>query len=57
MKLSSLDRRLVAEHAGDEPAHGLDDDEGGQLAAGEHVVADRELAVDKVVAIRWSTPS
>ena len=32
---------------GQQPDHGVDDDERGQLAAGQHVVADRQLEVDQ----------
>ena len=37
---------LVAEDAGEEAGDGVEDDEGGELAAAEYVVADRELLVD-----------
>ena len=46
---SSARRLLVAHHAGHEPGDRLDDHERGRLAAREHVVADRELAVAEVV--------
>src|SRR5579875_479187 len=42
-------RRLVAEHPGNEPGHRLEDDEGRELATGEHVVTDGELAVHERV--------
>ena len=34
---------------GHQAADGLDDHEGGDLASGEHVVADRQLAIDEMV--------
>ena len=49
MKLSSSGRGLVAHDPGHEPGDGLDDHERGRLPPGQHVVADRELAVDQVV--------
>ena len=48
-KLSSSVDSLVAQDAGQEPGHGLDHHQGGQLAAGQHEVADRQLAVAQVV--------
>src|SRR3954464_12131065 len=39
---------FVPEDAGNEPRDGVDDGEGGELTAGEHEVADRELLVDVV---------
>ena len=44
-----IGRRLVADDAGHEARHRLDHDQRGRLAAGEHEVADRELAVAEVV--------
>ena len=35
--------RGVAEHAGQQPADRLGDDQDGDLAAGEHVVAEADL--------------
>ena len=43
-------RGRVAEHAGHEAADRLDDQEGPDLAAGQHHVADRDLVVDQVLA-------
>ena len=43
-------RRLVAHHARHQPGDRLDHDEGGRLPAGQHEVADRQLAVDQVRA-------
>ena len=43
-------RRVVAHDAGHEPGDRLEHDHRGHLAAGQHVVADRQLAVDEVVA-------
>ena len=34
------------EHSGDGPRDGVDEYAGGDLASGEHVVADRDLLVD-----------
>ena len=48
-KLSSTALCVVAEHAVAEPRDGLDDHERGELAAGEHDVADAQLAVAAVV--------
>ena len=48
-KLSSTALCVVAEHAVAESRHGLDDHECGELAAGEHDVADAQLAVAAVV--------
>ncbi len=42
-------RRLVAHDLGEQPGDRFDDDEGGRLAAGQDVVADRQLAVAEVV--------
>src|SRR5436309_15593294 len=39
-----LERLRVPHHAGHEPAHGVDQRHGGDLAAALHVVADRDLA-------------
>jgi len=44
-----LGGRLVAEHAGDEPGDGFDDDERRGLPSGEDVVADGELVVAEVL--------
>ena len=44
-----LGRLGVADHARDEPRDGFDDGERGELAAREHEVAERDLAVDEVV--------
>src|SRR5215471_1291539 len=41
---------LVAQHAWDEPGHGVHEDHGRQLAAAEHVVADGDLAVGQGLA-------
>ena len=49
MKLSSPADAALPSTPGTSRTRGLDDDEGGQLAAGEHEVADRQLAVDEVV--------
>ena len=35
---------------GQQPGHGIDHHEGRRLPAGEHVVADRQLAVDEALA-------
>ena len=43
---SSVGRRVV-DRAGQEPDHRVDDDERRQLAAGQDVVADRQLEVDE----------
>src|ERR671911_2523686 len=43
------DRRLVAHHPRDQPAHGLDDQHRRHLAAGEHDVAGRQLPVAEVI--------
>ena len=43
-------RLVVAHHAGHEPSDRLDHDQRRDLTAGQHEVADRELAVDQVVA-------
>ena len=42
---SSVDASSIA--PGQQAEDGVDDDEGRQLAAGQHVVADRELEVDQ----------
>ena len=42
-------RVLVAQHAGEQPGDRLDHHQGGQLPAGQHEVAHRELAVDQMV--------
>ena len=42
--------RLVAQHAGDQPADGLDHHEHGRLGTGEDVVADRDLVDDHAAA-------
>ncbi len=42
-------RHLVAHHAGHEACDRVDHHEGGRLTAGEHVVADRQLAVAQVI--------
>ena len=47
---SSVGRLVVAHHAGHEPSDGLDHDQRGHLAAGQHEVADRQLVVDEVLA-------
>ena len=44
-----MGRLVVAHHAGDQAGDGLDDRDGGHLAAGQHEVAERQLAVDQVV--------
>src|ERR1700674_3262183 len=41
-------RLLRTEDTGDEPAHGVDQHNGRELAAGEHVITDRDLPVDQV---------
>ena len=41
---------LVADGSGDEAHQGVGDDDGGQLAAGEHIVADRYLFGDQMLA-------
>src|SRR5215831_16188437 len=41
---------LLAERAGHESRHRLGDHEGGQLAAAEHVVADRQLLIHEMLA-------
>ena len=43
-------RGFVPDGSGDDPDHRIGDDAGGQLAAREHVVADRDLARDQVFA-------
>ena len=43
------DRRVVADHAGQQPGDRLDHDERRRLAAGQHEVADRELAVAQMI--------
>ena len=42
-----LGRGARLDGAGQEPDHSIDDDERGQLSAGQDVVADRELQVDE----------
>ena len=42
-----LGGRRVLDGAGQQPDDGVDDDERRQLAAGQHVVADRQLEVDQ----------
>ena len=44
-KLSSSAESLVAQHAGQQAGHRLHHHQGGQLAPGQHEVADRQLAV------------
>ena len=48
-KLSSAADSSLPSTPGHEAGHRLDHDQGGQLAAGQHDVADRQLAVDQVV--------
>ena len=43
-------RALVAQDAGQQPGHRLDHHQGGQLPAGQHEVAHRQLTVDQMVA-------
>ena len=46
---SLLVRLLAPDHAGHEPRDGLDEHQGGQLPAREHVVADRDLLGGKAI--------
>ena len=41
---------LVSQGTGQKPHHGVDDDEGGELSAREHVVAEGEHLVRKTIA-------
>src|SRR6184192_544847 len=43
-------RAVLAQHPRQEARHGLRDDEGRELTAGQHVVADRQLLVHEVKA-------
>src|ERR1700682_554864 len=43
-------RLLRTQDSGDEPTHRVDQHHGRELAAGEHVITDRDLAVDQVGA-------
>ena len=43
-------RRVVAHHPGHQPTDRLDHDHRRHLSPGQHVVADRQLAVDEVLA-------
>ena len=49
--LERLERRraFVAEHAGQQPGHGINHHGGGQLAAAQDVIPDRDLLVREVL--------